>query len=167
MTQAPSICGLAGCFPEEGRRFTDDMLYSWIEQQVHQNRTVPLYNLVVLIACNGVGNGTSGRTGDAFGVSDGNNGRPPAVNQCVIAFWPYVGSKTNKENLPKWVEAFFAYLNKGCTVNESIKRVRADGITLQNPEGQIISPMKIGDSTTKIKGYYGSAEGVTTWVRVS
>ncbi|MCC6351152.1 MAG: hypothetical protein IT202_01430, partial [Fimbriimonadaceae bacterium] len=90
-----------------------------------------------------------------------------AVNQCVIAFWPYVGSKTNKENLPKWVEAFFAYLNKGCTVNESIKRVRADGITLQNPEGQIISPMKIGDSTTKIKGYYGSAEGVTTWVRVS
>ena len=143
---------------------TDDMLYSWIEQQVHQNRTVPLYNLVVLIACNGVGNGTSGRTGDAFGVSDGNNGRPPAVNQCVIAFWPDVGSKTNKENLPKWVEAFYDLLAEGFTVGAAVTEIYERGIRLVGPNSSnAITPMKIGDVKTRLKVYYSAEEGTTTW----
>ncbi|MCZ7581041.1 MAG: hypothetical protein M5U21_09500 [Fimbriimonadaceae bacterium] len=153
---------------------TDDMLYSWIEQQVHQNRTVPLYNLVVLIACNGVGNGTSGRTGDAFGVSDGNNGRPPAVNQCVIAFWPYVGAdERNRESLPRWVELFFQYLDQGYSAGTAETLVYQDGVRIFGPaangesRSSPIRPMKIGDSKTRLKGYYLAEEGTTTWYLIT
>ncbi|WKZ80410.1 MAG: hypothetical protein QY327_00655 [Fimbriimonadaceae bacterium] len=147
---------------------TDDMLYSWIEQQVHQNRTVPLYNLVVLIACNGVGNGTSGRTGDAFGVSDGNNGRPPAVNQCVIAFAPEVGAdKNNKVNLPRWTTRFFELLLDGHTVEYAEDKIYKEGIWLYGPGGtNTIRPMKIGDLKTRVNGYYKAPEGSTAWYTI-
>ncbi|GIK32227.1 MAG: hypothetical protein HND43_06930 [Armatimonadetes bacterium] len=143
---------------------TDDMLYPWINQQVHENRTVPLYNVVVLIACNGVGNGTSGTTAGAFGVSDGENGRPPAVNQCVVAFWPKVAAdKRNKVNLPLWTTRFYELLSEGYSVGESEKKIDLEGIKLFGSNGNAIRPKKIGDLKTRLKGYYGAAEGTTTW----
>lgn len=147
---------------------TDDMPYAWISQQVHENRQVPLYNLVVLIACRGVTtSGTTGITAGAFGVGDGINGRPLSIDQCVVAFAPAVGSKSNSANLKLWVELFFGYLKLGYTVKETTRRIKEeDGVYLKNPDGQAIVPMRIGDDKTKLIGYYGSPEGITTWYLV-
>lgn len=141
-----------------------------ITAMVQTGRDVPLYNLVLLIACSTAYNGAWDRISKPFGIRHVNPG-PPSIDRCVVAFTTEVGTERNKDNLPLWTAKFFEYVAAGYTAKEAIDEVHGQNIFIYPPPmgASAVKPVVVGDIYTKLIGYYVGSESdevISTWFQV-
>ncbi|MCO5295600.1 MAG: hypothetical protein M9921_01955 [Fimbriimonadaceae bacterium] len=142
-----------------------------ITAMVHDGRgSVPLYNLVLLLACQTAYNGSFDRVSKPFGIRSVNPG-PMTPDRCVVAFTTEVGTERNKETLALWTAKFLDYLGQGYTAKEAIDEVRNDNILIYPPArgASAVNPVVVGDTLTKLSGYYETSDSkgaVSAWYLV-
>jgi hypothetical protein len=118
---------------------------------------VPLYNLVLLIACSTAYNGDWDRISKPFGIRHTSPG-PMSLDRCVLAFTAKVATERNKDTLALWTAKFFDFLAAGYTAKEAREEVWNANIFLYSPSGSTIVPVCVGDERTKLVGYYETAD---------
>jgi hypothetical protein len=142
----------------------DDMYFTWIEDQVKTNRgDVPLYNLVVIFACQGLYVNKMNWIAYKFGIRDGNTYTPQSIDAAVAGTGAVISAMSpNDVNIPAWFEQFYGYLKQGYTIEDAEANIHKSGLNLYTTGGSTFRPIFVGDKKTKLYGVYG-LERSTAW----